>query len=149
MEGAVVQTGTSKERRKRRKSSGRIFLAQCPRQGGDRDAAHSRGREQATVTVLADFSTAVINIRTKSNLEGKGFISYSPSRQEPGIRNWSRGHRGELLMSSLLLACSVCLLIQPRTTRLPRDATAHTVLGPSIAIINQEKALPIKGGTHL
>lgn len=37
-------------------------------------------------------------------------------RQEPGGRSSHRGHRGVLLTSLLLMACSSCFLIQFRTT---------------------------------
>ena len=37
-------------------------------------------------------------------------------RQEPGGRSWCRSHGGLLLPGLLSMACSACLLIEPRTT---------------------------------
>lgn len=48
---------------------------------------------------------------------------------ESGDRNWSRGH-GQLLTGRLLMACSVCSFIQPRTNQL-RDGTTHSELCPA------------------
>ena len=37
--------------------------------------------------------------------------------QEPEGRSWCRSHRGMLLTDSLLMACSACFVIEPRTNR--------------------------------
>ena len=59
--------------------------------------------------------------------------------QEPGARNWSRGHGETLLTGLFSMACSACFLIQPR--HLPRGDTAHSSLGPLLStIINGENA---------
>jgi hypothetical protein len=65
------------------------------------------------------------NTMTKCNLMKKWFISSNTStsqsiteecqdrntRQEPGGRNWSRGHGGKLLAGLFLVTCSACSLI--------------------------------------
>jgi hypothetical protein len=71
--------------------------------------------------------------RPKSKLTRKGFIwltllDHSPTMEEvrtgtqaglePGGRSWCRGHGGALLTGLLPLSCSVCFLIEPRTTSL-------------------------------
>jgi hypothetical protein len=68
----------------------------------------------------------------RSKLGKKGFIQLtlphwcsSPKEvrtgthtgQELGGRSWGRGHGGMLLTGLLPLACSICFLIEPKTTR--------------------------------
>lgn len=63
---------------------------------------------------------------TKSSLVKKGIISsynlqsVHPSTREvstgPWSRNWSRGHEKLLLIGLLLVSCSACFLMVPRTT---------------------------------
>lgn len=84
---------------------------------------------------------------TQSNLRREGFIPLhglvsimkggqgKNLRQEPGHRNWSRGHRGSLLAGLLFKACSSCLLIWPRTTR-PGQHYSHGP-GPATSFIKR------------
>lgn len=84
---------------------------------------------------------------TQSNLRREGFIPLhglvsimkggqgKNLRQEPGRRNWSRGHRGSLLAGLLFKACSSCLLIWPRTTR-PGQHYSHGP-GPATSFIKR------------
>lgn len=60
-------------------------------------------------------STAVMKIMTERNLRREGF---TPSADcSPSVRrNGSGAHRRTLLTGLLLIACSVCFLIQSRTT---------------------------------
>lgn len=57
-------------------------------------------------------------------------------RQEPERREQKPGHRGVIAS----LACSACF---PIYLSLSRDVTAHSGLGPSIAITNQEYSLDL------
>jgi hypothetical protein len=51
--------------------------------------------------------------------------------QEPGGRSSCRGHGGVLLTGLLLMACSACFLIEPRTTN------------PRVALLTQAGPYPI------
>lgn len=59
------------------------------------------------------------------------------SRQQPGDRNWSRSHRRMLCSAMLFLTWPVCFLIH--SEHLPSGGIAHSTLGPSTSITNQEK----------
>jgi hypothetical protein len=48
--------------------------------------------------------------------------------QGPGGRSWCRGHRGVLLTGLLLVVCSACFLIEPRTTI--SEVSPPTAAGP-------------------
>lgn len=86
---------------------------------------------------------------TKINLWREGFILHlhtivhnemqnqgRSSKQEPGGRNWSKGH-GEMLLTGLLLLVQLSFLY---STGLYRDATAHSGLDPPTYTIDQENS---------
>jgi hypothetical protein len=74
-----------------------------------------------------------------STLQSISGVGLGKSGQDPRGRSWCRGHGRMLLTGLLIMACSACLLIEPRTTS-PGDGTAHSGLGPLTTIINQETA---------
>jgi hypothetical protein len=60
--------------------------------------------------------------------------------QEPGGRNWCRGHGGMLLTGLLPLACSACSFIEPKTTS---PGMKPPKMGPPLLINNQENVLQL------
>lgn len=63
-------------------------------------------------------------------------------------RNWSRIHGGTLFIGLLLIACSACLLIAPKT----QGWKHHSELGPPISVIKKvhySLALQIRWGHFL
>lgn len=88
---------------------------------------------------------------TKSNLGRKVVVPFSSqsimkgsrcrsSRQEPGGRTWSRGHRETLPTGLFALAWPVYFLIIPRTTCLGWQCPCPGWAGLSRSINNQENA---------
>ena len=65
----------------------------------------------------------------------QGSQKWNSSRSES--RSWCRGHGGMFLFALLLLACSACFLIEPKTTS---SGMTPSTVGPPPLITNWENA---------
>lgn len=88
-------------------------------------------------------SVAGIYTLAKSNLGRKGFCLTSTSTSKR-ITEASQGRNSGTQTETMEGRCFLTHGLPPylcSMTHLPRDGTAHSVLGPLTSIINQEKAL--------
>jgi hypothetical protein len=100
-------------------------------------------KPEGLIDVLFRIAVAVMKHHDQRNLGRKGFTwlalphhcsssmevrTGTQTGQEPGVKSWCRSHEGLLLPTLFTMACSVCSLIEPKTTS-PRDDTIHNELG--------------------